>query len=348
MQNRDTESGENAEKAESRKKDHIDLAFRSRQTGETIDKRFWYEPMLSGHPEMPGNITPFEFAGRELVVPIWVSSMTGGTEMAETINRNLCRACREFGMGFGLGSCRSLLEGNLKRLKDFDFRDTIGENQPFYANLGIAQLQVFAKNKSWTKVEELIGMLQADGLIIHVNPMQEAMQPEGDHFEISPLEIIRSALEHTGLRIIVKEVGQGFGPGSMRELLQLPLQAVEFGAHGGTNFSKLELLRSDDIKMNAFAPLSNVGHTAEEMVEISNRLKTELGEACKVGDLIISGGVRDFLDGYYFTEKSDFNAVYGQASGFLKYATGDYKLLRDHVNSQLRGFYLAKAFLRIK
>ncbi len=345
MRQKDKNSGD---LAEARKKDHIELAFQARQEAAAIDSRFWYEPMLSPHPTVFEEAEPFEFAGKKLRVPVWVSSMTGGTQMAETINRNLCRACREFGMGFGLGSCRSLLEGDKSRLPDFDFRDTIGDDQPFYANLGIAQLHPFAKNGNWTPVEELVQLLRADGLVIHVNPLQEAMQPEGDRFELSPLDIISSAVEKTGLRIVVKEVGQGFGRASMSELLQLPLQALEFGAHGGTNFSKLELLRSDEQKMKTFAPLTQIGHTAEEMVEISNELKEELGEKCRVGELIVSGGVRDYLDGYYFSQKSHFRAIYGQASGFLKHATGDYEDLRAHVISQLRGYYLAKAFLRIK
>lgn len=346
-------SGENdgfeeAKVSESRKRDHIELAFQSVQDRETIDRRFYYEPLLSPHPDTSGSVEEFPFAGKSMKVPIWVSSMTGGTELAEKINRNLCKACCEFGMGFGLGSCRPLLEGNNSRRKDFDFRDVIGEERPFYANLGIAQLEDFAISGNWDRVVDLVGSLRADGLVIHVNPMQEALQPEGDRFVMSALEVVRSAVEKTDLRIIVKEVGQGFGPESLGELLQLPLQAVEFAAHGGTNFSKLELLRSDEQKMNTFAPLSLVGHTADEMVEFSNLIKKKYSNKVKVDQLIISGGVKNYLDGYYLINKSEFTAVFGQASGFLRHATGDYEQLRRYVKSQLEGYFLAKAFLRIK
>ena len=77
-------------------------------------------------------------------------------------------------------------------------------------------------------------------------------------------------------------------------------------------------------------------------------LKVELGDRCLAQSLIISGGIRDFLDGYYLLEKSPLPAVYGQASGFLKYAQGDYADLRAFVQSQVRGLELAQAFLQIK
>ena len=90
----------------SRKSDHIDLAFASQI--ETLDTRFYYEPMLTGHPK--GDLEPVDFAGKTMKVPMWVSSMTGGTGKARMINHNLGRLCGELGLGMGLGSCRILLE----------------------------------------------------------------------------------------------------------------------------------------------------------------------------------------------------------------------------------------------
>jgi len=348
MDNEERMSAEDPHRAESRKKDHIELAFKSSIQKSEMDVRFNYEPMLSGHPIENNEPTSFDFAGKKMSVPIWVSSMTGGTEMAALINENLCRACCEFGMGFGLGSCRSLLEGNLKRLNDFDFRAVIGPDAPFYANLGIAQLEEIIVQENFRKVEDLVSLLKADGLIIHVNPLQEALQPEGDRFLRPPLETIQKLLSKTELRIIVKEVGQGFGRKSMKALLQLPLQALEMAAHGGTNFSKLELLRSDEYRKNTFEPLSRVGHTAEDMVIMANNLKEELGQSCLTKEIIVSGGVKDYLDGYYYIQKSNYKTVYGQASGFLKYAREDYESLRRHIQSQIEGYKLAESFLQLR
>ncbi len=96
------------ESLESRKKDHIELAFKSQTPPAVLDSRFHYEPMLKAHPK--AGIAPVAILGKQQKVPIWVSSMTGGTRQAGTINRNLAMACNEFGMGMGLGSCRIILE----------------------------------------------------------------------------------------------------------------------------------------------------------------------------------------------------------------------------------------------
>jgi len=332
--------------AVSRKKDHIEMAFQSQVTALELDARFYYEPMLSAHP-LPGSITPLKFAGKTLRTPVWVSSMTGGTELAATINKNLARACGEFGMGMGLGSCRQLLYSD-QYLPDFDVRDLIGPDLPLYANLGIAQVERLLVAKDTARIQDLLHRLRADGLIVHVNPLQEAMQPEGDHFTRAPISTIKSLLDKAGFPVIVKEVGQGMGPASLRELMQLPLTAIEFAAAGGTNFAKLELQRSDAEKQRIFEKIATVGHSAVEMLEFTNHLSGSLGKYLKVENLILSGGVRDFLDGYYLIQKSTLTAVYGQASGFLKHARGEYRELHAYIEAQIRGLELAYAFLQLK
>ncbi|MFT4667012.1 MAG: isopentenyl-diphosphate delta-isomerase, partial [Gammaproteobacteria bacterium] len=125
--------------AASRKQDHIELAFRSQVLVDQMDQRFYYEPILAGHPETTANLsTPF--LGKKLGAPVWVSSMTGGTALARIINQNLARACRDFGMGMGLGSCRSLLY-NDDTFEDFNIRPIMGDKVPLFANLGIAQVE---------------------------------------------------------------------------------------------------------------------------------------------------------------------------------------------------------------
>ncbi len=332
--------------AVSRKKDHIDLAFKSRVESNALDPRFYYEPLLAAHPAS-GSLVPFSFLGKTLRTPIWVSSMTGGTAMAGKINHQLARACAEFGMGMGLGSCRQLLYSD-EHLPDFDVRNDIGADQPLFINLGVAQIETLMEQNELDRIPVLQQKLRADGLIIHINPLQEAMQPEGDVFKRPPLEIVQELLEVFDFQIIVKEVGQGFGPESLRALLQLPLAAIEFAAGGGTNFAKLELLRSEPDKQAIFEKITAVGHTAVEMLDWANALQLELGERCRTQNLILSGGVTDFLDGYYLIQNSGLPAVYGQASGFLRHAQGTYPELRDYVAAQVRGLELANAFLRVR
>lgn len=331
--------------ATSRKRDHIELAFRSQVGTDSLDPRFYYEPLLSSHPS---EITSSSiFLGKNLNNPIWVSSMTGGTELAKTINHNLARACKDFGMGMGLGSCRGLLNSD-EYLKDFDIRSIMGNNLPLYANLGIAQVEQLLINDQGEQIFRMMDKLRADGLIIHVNPMQEWLQPEGDRFTQPPLQTIEEYLSVTDRPVIVKEVGQGMGYASMKALFQLPLAAVDFAASGGTNFAMLELLRSNPEKQNIYESLARIGHSAEEMVTMTNSIKEELGEKMICKEVIISGGIKNFLDGYYLINKLNLSCVYGQASGFLKYARGDYQELYDYVQSQVDGLALAKAFLKVK
>ena len=153
--------------ASERKKDHIEMAFQSQVGQGELDSRFFYEPLLSAHPA-PGSWPAIPFLGKTLKVPLWVSSMTGGTAQARTINFNLAKACGEFGMGMGLGSCRQLLY-NDTYLADFDVRPLMGDDLPLYANLGIAQLEQLLDTGAMNRVNELVGKLRADGTAQGIN-----------------------------------------------------------------------------------------------------------------------------------------------------------------------------------
>lgn len=332
------------EETSSRKKDHIELAFESQVSSLRTDNRFFYEPIMSGHPN--AEPVPTQFFGRELAYPIWISSMTGGTKEAFKINTNLARACGEYKLGMGLGSCRMILDDD-KYLKDFAFRKLVGD-QPFFANLGIAQVEKLIWNKKLDKINQLLDKIKADGLIIHINPLQEWLQPEGDHIEHSPVETIEKLLNKVDFPVIVKEVGQGMGPQSLKQLFSLPLGAIEFAAHGGTNFAKLELLRSNAMHQRIFEDVAFVGHTAEEMVHFSNDIINDLGKKVSCNQVIISGGIKSFLDGYYLIHKLNSHALYGQASAFLRYAAASYDELAQFVESQIKGYQLASHFLKVK
>ncbi|MGD9929116.1 MAG: isopentenyl-diphosphate delta-isomerase [Mangrovibacterium sp.] len=325
-----------------RKLEHIQLAFDSKTGITEQDRRFIYEPLLAAHPD--GKTPDFPFLGKRMKAPVWVSSMTGGTGVAKTINRNIARACREFGLGMGLGSCRKILFDKT-HWEDFDVRDEIGLDAPFWANLGVAQAEQLLHEKKEQAIVDLIGKLRADGLIVHVNPFQEYFQPEGDHISQPPLETIQELLAKINVPLIVKEVGQGMGRESLRQLLQLPLVAIEFGAYGGTNFSRLELMRDDPQTRELFEPFAFVGQTARQMVNDINSLLDEVKPAC--GQLIISGGLKTYLDGYYLVSLSRLPAVYGMASSVLKQATGDYETLRTYISNQLKAYRLAQTYLRL-
>ncbi|HNR07903.1 MAG TPA: isopentenyl-diphosphate delta-isomerase [Saprospiraceae bacterium] len=328
-----------------RKKDHLDLALQSRMNALQADERFYYEPLLSGHPSH-SNIPETPWDGKVLKNPIWISSMTGGTAEAVVINERLARICKAFGLGMGLGSCRILLDSD-QYLSDFKVRKFMGD-QPLYANLGIAQVEQILLQEAWDKIERLIERLEADGLIIHVNPLQEWLQPEGDPILHPPLQTIVSTLQNIKAPLIVKEVGQGMGPESLEALLKLPLAAIEFAALGGTNFSTLEMKRRPAGNTGEYDNLSRVGHTAGEMTRFVNEIVSRLGDQVKCGSVIISGGIKDFLDGYYYMQKLRFKSVYGQASGFLQPARKSYDALYDHARGQIDGLQMAYGYLRVR
>lgn len=330
---------------EDRKKDHIDLALKSQTLITEVDDRFYYEPMLSGHPK--NSDEEFQFLGKKFAVPVWVSSMTGGTSSARSINENLARVCKDFGLGMGLGSCRAILDDDTY-FRDFDVRDIIGDERAFFANLGISQVEQLLASKKVDKINHLVSRLRADGLIIHVNPLQEWVQPEGDRIENAPIDTIEQLLHIVDYPVVVKEVGQGIGPESLKRLLELPLAAIEFAAFGGTNFSRVELLRQrESERIKAYEPISKIGVDAEAMVKIINRyVETNYDTTCK--QLIISGGIKTFLDGFYLIRLSKLPAIYGQASAFLTYAKKGYEQLYQYVESQVNGLLLAQAYLRIK
>lgn len=332
--------------AESRKTDHIELAFRSQVAAGDLDSRFYYEPLFSAHPE-PGSLPALSFLNRTLRTPIWVSSMTGGAQWANRINTRLANACRDFGMGMGLGSCRALLTSN-EHMADFAMRPIIGPDLPLYANLGIAQLETLIQEGQFHLVDEMIKRLEADGLIIHLNPLQEWFQPEGDRFQQPPLRTIQRVLDHATYPVIVKEVGQGMGYHSLKTLLQLPLAAVDLAAAGGTNFAQLENLRRSDNVREQWAPMTRIGHTAEEMVGWINQIAAEKKGQLHCHQIIISGGVRDFLDGYYLTSKCVIPSIYGQASALLRVAQEGEDALHTYLQAQIRGLEMASAYLRIK
>lgn len=327
--------------AKERKADHIKLAFESQLNEQALDQRFYYEPALTGIPDANTDLSKY-FLNHRFEIPMWISSMTGGTERAKKINENLARACHDYGMGMGLGSCRSLLTSN-EFFEDFNVRKWM-PGRPLYANLGIAQLAQLIDGNKLHLAEKLVEDLDANGLIIHINPLQEYLQPEGDMYSAKPVEMLEQLLDKTRLSVIVKEVGQGFGPESIRKLMQLPIAALDFGASGGTNFALLELLRAETSKKEQLLPLAQLGHSAGEMISFVNELPHPM--ACS--QIIISGGIQNFLDGFYLMNKSKVPAIYAQASGFLKHALEGYDQLCIYIENQIAGLRAAQAFLKIK
>lgn len=313
------------------------MAQTSQSAESERDSRFLYEPLFAAHPNV--NNVRQDFAGFEFTLPLWISSMTGGAKHAQGLNTLLARACAEFKLGMGLGSCRPLLE-NRQSLADFDMRPHM-PGRPLFANLGIAQVEELQQAKKLDRVHHMVEELRADGLIIHLNPLQEWFQPGGDLLSVTPLETITRFVEKSPYPVIVKEVGHGMGPQSLKALMHLPLWAIEFGAFGGTNFSLLEARRAGTSTSDG---LITVGHTAREMVGFVRALIAS-GESFKCQRFIISGGVKNSLDGFHLSSQLP-GSLFGMAQGVLAHAQNGEAALHAYLENELKQFSMAQAYLR--
>jgi isopentenyl-diphosphate delta-isomerase len=320
-----------------RKSDHIKLSENARTEISKLDTRFHYEPLFFTHPSHEAT-WPLTFLGFSFDYPIWVSSMTGGTEHAQVINENLARLCGEFKLGMGLGSCRSLLH-DPSRLSDFRVKKFMNSS-PLFANIGIAQVEECVGKGSTHRLHEMVSMLEADGLIIHINPLQEWFQPNGDRFRVPPLETLKRFFDQCSYPVIVKEVGQGMGPKSLKALLELPIAGIELAGFGGTNFTLLEKMRGE--KNSSREGFVHVGHTCLEMISVLNALPI------KNKEIIISGGITSMLDGYELKSKLRANSVIGMASAFLGPALVSYDHLKRFFQNQVETLLTARASLELR
>ena len=222
--------------------------------------------------------------GRRLAAPLLISAMTGGTAEAESVNRRLLRAAAEHGIGLVLGSGRRLLD-DASLLATY--RPDGAERPPLLlANIGATHLRGPAGP---AHAERLVELLGADGLSVHLNPLQEAVQPEGDTGFAGVLDAIEAAAARLAPRpVAVKEVGFGLSGADVAALHRAGVAAVDVAGAGGTNWALIEGLRDDragDLA-GAFADwgLSTVDALAEAAAAAPGMPR------------IASGGLRDGVD----------------------------------------------------
>ncbi len=179
--------------------------------------------------------------GKTLHIPLLISSMTGGTPRAEAINRNLAMAAQATGIAMGVGSQRAALE-EPSRLPTFQVRKGAPDILLF-ANLGAAQL-----NYGYTvdHCRRAVEMIEADALILHLNPLQEALQPEGDTRFAGLLGKIEAICHQLPLPVVVKEVGWGISEKTAAALAAAGVAAIDVAGAGGTSWSQVEMHRIRD------------------------------------------------------------------------------------------------------
>jgi isopentenyl-diphosphate delta-isomerase len=183
--------------------------------------------------------TTVELFGKRLKTPILISSMTGGTDMARQINRNLAEAAQQAGIAMGLGSQRAGIE-HPELAATYVVRD-IAPDIVLFANVGAVQLNY---GYGVEHMRRAVDMVEADALILHFNALQEAVQPEGDGNFKGLLPKIEKVCRSVGVPVIAKEVGWGFSEQAARQLADAGVSAIDVAGSGGTSWSEVEYHRA--------------------------------------------------------------------------------------------------------
>ncbi|GIK27501.1 MAG: type 2 isopentenyl-diphosphate Delta-isomerase [Chloroflexi bacterium] len=177
--------------------------------------------------------------GKRLSAPILVSSMTGGTGMASTINRNLAAVADRHGLAMGVGSQRAAVE-DPALAESYKIRP-VAPNLLLFANIGAVQ---FNYGYGVDLCRRAVDMIEADALILHFNVLQEAVQPEGDTNFSGLLDKVAEVVSHIGVPVIAKEVGWGFSEQNVRDLASAGVAAIDVAGAGGTSWSQVERFRA--------------------------------------------------------------------------------------------------------
>lgn len=191
--------------------------------------------------------TGCEFFGKRLKAPLMITSMTGGGERSGDLNHNLARAAGRAGIAFSVGSQRVLLD-HPERLEDFAVRGEIDKGV-LLGNIGAQQLV----EHDVTRVSELIEMIQADGMCVHLNPAHELAQRGGDRDFCGQLAAIAALVEKTDGRVLVKETGAGMSPAVAKRLWQAGVRYLDIAGAGGTSWTKVERHRKGNHLSKAIA-----------------------------------------------------------------------------------------------
>jgi isopentenyl-diphosphate delta-isomerase len=263
---------------ESRKKDHVDLVVsKGAQYGKTngLERVDFLHNAL---PEVSRESIDLscDFLGKRLHYPILVTAMTGGYADAEGINRSLAAAAQKYGLAFGVGSQRAMAE-KPELARTYKVRD-IAPDIPILANIGAYQLKKYQLDR----VESLVQGIEADALCVHLNPLQEAIQNEGDTDFTGVEDAIARACEKISVPIIAKETGAGISQDVALRLKAAGAAYIDVAGSGGTSWSKVEYMRSE-----ASPGFEDWGiPTAESIIQCRGVLP-----------LIASGGIRTGIEG---------------------------------------------------
>lgn len=279
-----------AEETRKRKADHIKICLNEKAQAKKATTGF--ENIHFVHKALPEvnkkkiNLSTY-FLGHKFSAPLMVGAMTGGTEEAEKINANIAQAVEKLGLGMGVGSQRAALE-DAELVKTFSVARKKAPNAFLVANIGGVQL---VHGYGVKEVKKTVEMIDADAVAIHLNALQEAVQPEGQTDFEGILAKIGEITDKLDKPVIVKETGSGIAAAEAKKLEAAGVKAIDVGGVGGTSFAAVEYYRAQTKEKGARV-LGEVFWdwgipTAASIAEITQTSKMSV---------IGSGGIRDGTD----------------------------------------------------
>ncbi|MGD8427618.1 MAG: type 2 isopentenyl-diphosphate Delta-isomerase [Balneolaceae bacterium] len=272
---------------EQRKKEHVRLTTSGKMDYQITTGFEQYQFIHNALPEV--NVedvsTEFKFLGRRFSFPLFISSMTGGYVDAGSVNAVIAEFCETYNLPFGVGSQRIMLE-NPDTIPSFSVVRKKAPNAFIASNIGGAQL---VDGLPAEKLRILIHSIDADAIIIHLNPLQELMQPEGDRRFRGIEEGIQKLCSESEVPVIVKETGAGISGAVAKRLLDVGVRVIDVAGAGGTSWSKVENERISNLE--ADHSFNDWGlSTVDCLMEVK-----ELRENYDFG-VIASGGIRSSHD----------------------------------------------------
>lgn len=274
-------------KISDRKKDHI--KFTTNDSAQYVQTAGFekYQFVHNALPEVDFNEVSTEsvLLGRTFSFPLFISSMTGGYSDAGQVNAIIAEFCEHHNLPFGVGSQRAMLEDN-SLTETFSIVRKKAPTAFICSNIGGAQL---IEHLEADKVKELIGCIEANAIIVHLNPLQELMQPEGDRSFKGILEGIENLNKRISIPMIVKETGAGISQHVAKRLLNVGVSAIDVAGAGGTSWAKVENLRESNLEPNF--DFDDWGNSTTQCLDDLSKLQWERGF-----EIISSGGIRTSSD----------------------------------------------------
>jgi isopentenyl-diphosphate delta-isomerase len=268
-----------------RKKDHIRICLD--QNIEPVASPFdKYRLSYKALPEidMAEINLQTSFFDWQISFPFIISSMTGGEDHGRTINENIAKAANAEGIPFGLGSMR-VINRYPETVKTFDVKE-FAPHVPMFANVGLVQLNYGFTEKEFLNV---IDSVKADGLFIHINHLQEAVQPEGDTNFKDLLPKLESVLKHIQVPVIVKEVGHGIDLETAQRLFAMGITMIDVAGVGGSSWAWIEGYRQPDYKNE-----DNLGYLMRDIGIPTDEALLQCSQIPGL-KLIAGGGIRNGL-----------------------------------------------------